>query len=205
MSNATVAIKELDLVVLGQVQFDFVLNGVDGYSLSSVLTPCCAARAVAIEHEISMVSEVVRKRTKKLDDLGNAMGLIAYIVASLEAADAAEDKYYPGDAAKGQQNVSVRDIGKLIGPYELTYTDENGNKKDINPLVVEQSKIKKNDIEIVQSTVKLAIDKENNAIKQDCNTLQGYVDKRDDAYELIGKLENKINNTAKTVLGAMGS
>jgi len=217
--SASVTIQEMDLVVLGQVQYAFKLEGKgEGLSLSEVLAPCCAQRAVAIEGEMSLVSEQLRVRTRKVSDLGVALSDVAYIMGAFAEAKAREkqsgevtelsefpgNKYIPDEMKKG---TLITELWNKLSPYALTYQDKDGKTKSLNDLLwsaKSKGQITKNDTEIAQSAVKLGMDKENNAIRQGSNTLMSFVKKRDSAYQLIGKITKKINSTAGTTISAIG-
>jgi len=216
--STSVAIEEMDLVVLGQVQYSFALSKADptgqvvttgGYSLDGVLVPCCAQRAVAVDQEVKALSEEVRQRARKLEALGTALSGSAYILGALATVkNAKETSVYPTDVGKSFQRSDVLPaIRDAIKPYDLTYQKYKDGKPDGTGKLVDlvsKDTITMSDTRIVQTTLQLATDKENNALKQTNNSLTSFIRKRDSAYELIGKLSRKIIKTEGTTIRALG-
>ncbi len=192
----TIEIRELtDLVVLGQIQYDFTVSGVEGYDLGRAVTDATYRRAVSVEEDLSRVSEYMRMRMRKVADLGNALSEASYLVAAMSDADI-DDKYTAADWGKRHDSLK-----KLIAPYHLTYTykDVVYNAEDLleNPTSENLQKL--------QSTINLALDKENNALTRSSNMVQGFVSKRDNAYAMIGKLRKKLDETAAKTISTIGS
>lgn len=233
--SVPVTIQELDLVVCGQVQYEYTVNqtspsaSATGLTLMDMLTTCCAKRATAVEHEVSTVSNALNKQSKMLEDVGKGMACCMAVVAA-KPQSAGSSKHYPletDDSVKVDETAGFNKLLEFrdaIKPYDLTfqhYREEAEGTKDEKTLYTDKiadrldlayygdggkrKGLRYYDAECMQSAIQLKLDQENNSMQSTSNTLSNFIQKRDDAYSLIDKLVNKINKTASSTVGAIGS
>ena len=199
--SAIVEINELDLVVYGQVQYDFTLDAKTGLALDEMLVKASGQRAVAVEQELATISIEAKQRSRKAEDVGRALGLASAIVAEMSQIEGV-DLTTEYDDKHGW----LKTLATVVAPYDLTYVKEKDETKTPCPISdLWKDKLTYEGAQRLQSILQLALDKENNALKQTSNTIQGFVSKRDKAYELIGKVQKKIDSTASTTIMAIGS
>lgn len=191
-------INELDLVVYGQVQYDFSLSERSGLSLGDLMVGVANQRAVAVDHEISAINKEVKQRARKLEALGQALGYASAIVAEMS-----QIKNVKTDTKYTDTKQWLAKLQKLVAPYDLTYTEEE-DKKEYNIARLWSGGLTYGNAQKLQSVLQLALDKENNALKRTTNTIQSFITKRDNAYELIAKLRKKIDKTASTTISSLG-
>lgn len=196
--SALAQINELDLVVFGQVQYDFSLSGRSGLSLGELMVGVANQRAVAVDREIAAINKEVKQRSRKLEVLGQALGYVAAIVAELS-----QTKDVKIDTEYKDTHQWLAKIEKLVAPYDLTYEEENKGTLPVSSLW--SGKFTYGNAQKLQSVLQLALDKENNALKRTTNTIQSFVTKRDNAYELIAKLRKKIDKTAGSTISSLGA
>lgn len=196
--SALAQINELDLVVFGQVQYDFSLSGRFGLSLGELMVGVANQRAVAVDREIAAINKEVKQRSRKLEVLGQALGYVAAIVAELS-----QTKDVKIDTEYKDTHQWLAKIEKLVAPYDLTYEEENKGTLPVSSLW--SGKFTYGNAQKLQSVLQLALDKENNALKRTTNTIQSFVTKRDNAYELIAKLRKKIDKTAGSTISSLGA
>lgn len=188
MAENFIEIQPLDLTVYGQVQYAFVASDAPGTLLTYADAAVLATqrRALAVETETTPIAEAVRKRTAKLEALGNALADVARALMSLveEDLNSIETASIRGASASTLNTYEVKIDGSVVSSSQTWFTKAQLTK--------------------LQQNVKLEIDQENGKLQQTTGTLQGFLQKRDSAYSMIGKIQRKIDATASRTLGRIG-
>ena len=128
----------------------------------------------------------MRQRTAKLKALGNALADVARALMSLVEEDLSSTKTasISGTSSQALNTYEVKIDGSVVSSSQTSFTKAQLSK--------------------LQQNVKLEIDQENSKLQQLNGTLQGFLQKRDSAYSMIGKIQRKIDATASRTLGRIG-
>ena len=170
----------LDLSVYGQVQSQYIIDGVRGGTYEDAAINGAFRRAAAMEEESRVVSAALKKRAKKMEDLGQAMAYVNEFIA-INAKVALSDN---------SKKNGLLPAYVLMKPYNA----------DARGYVNDKGQCSKPDALKLQTDLQLVIDKENNSIQQDTNSLQSFMSKRDQAYTTVSKLMQKLRKaTTKTI------
>lgn len=179
MSDAIVA-RDLGIAVYGQSQVDYTVNGAKHKDFGEAVAFASLAQATAIEVETAALADIVRARTRKIEELGNVLAYLASAIAKLPGKN-------PGSDDKAPLNPAAATIA---AKYGITISMSGGNA---TRAVLQRS----------QSTVQFAIDTEDNNLQQDTISAQGYVSKRDGAYSTAAKLVKKFAGTGSAMIRNM--
>ncbi|MCQ2388368.1 MAG: hypothetical protein MJ138_01485 [Kiritimatiellae bacterium] len=207
--DAKVQIQPLDLFVYGQVQYEFsvydALAGkyLDGKSLGDAAVSSTTRRAVVVEEAITAIARSVERRSTAVQELGFAMSHIAYVVAMFSG-DTSENNINhkisdcdgASDSEKADMKARMKKALDILEKYGVDI-DNKGTKYSADTVT-------KGDVSAIQSGCKLALDKENNALQQTQSDLRSLLSKRDSAYSMIGKLQKKVDGTARRTIGQIG-
>ena len=186
----------LDLVTLGQVQYDFSVNGVAGMDLCAACVQSTFRHVASVEAEMSAVAAAVRKRTARLHLYGS-------VLADLNAAC--------GYIRSGQKGMTESDDLKEDGSKKILVAlkkmiEQNGLQTEIP----DYTKIKNDgvimigDLRKLRENVKFTMDKEDNALQRNASTLQFVMNKRDSALSVVGKLQKRIARTETSTIKNIG-
>ncbi len=190
MSDA-VQTNTLGFAVYGTPQVDYTVNGVKGCTYDQAVAQMGLKRAIAVEESLPAFTKAVEARQRKVQDLGTALANIAATIASaighnsVDGSNAgADDKLGIDEGTKG-----------LLAPYGLAksyFVGDNNNE------------ITYGDAQKLQTEVRYALDVTNNDLQQDMATLQSFVSKRDNAYQMATKLMQKAIQTRSSGIRYIG-
>ena len=184
--SATIQPRDLDLSIFGTAQVDYTVDGVTGCTYDKAVAMAGLQRAVAVERAIPAYTAAVRARQRKLEDLGRALADISGTLAKFD-----EDHR---QTTSEQDIVGGAEAYNLLAKYGLT-------KDYFKPSA---TRIQYQYIQKLQTDVQYALDVTNNDIQQDAVSLQGFVSKRDNAYQMATKLMQKAIRTRETRVGYIG-
>ncbi len=183
--SATIQPRDLDLSIFGTAQVDYTVDGVAGCTYDKAVAMAGLQRAVAVENAIPAYTAAVRARQRKLEDLGRALADISGTLAKFD-----EDHR---KTTSEQDIVGGAEAYNLLAKYGLT-------KDYFKPSA---TRIQYQYIQKLQTDVQYAL-VTNNDIQQDAVSLQGFVSKRDSAYQMAVKLLNKASQTRATGIRYIG-
>ncbi len=184
MANLVAANNIAGLKVYGQQQVDYTVEGKAGCDFGLAVARASMLRSVAVEGVLSGLSSAVRKREKKLTDLGQAVAYIA------EAAAEFHEESHTDDTASSAGLATAADLldGYGIDHSAITiWTSPIDGKK--TGVIMEK------DVQTLQTNVQYELDKEDNYLQQDLVSVQSYFSKRDQALSMAASLVRKVNNT----------
>ena len=170
--------------VYGVAQYEYVVNGDPGKDYSAALAIASLTESVAIE-AAAAASEVVRQRERKITDLGNVLASIAKAIATMN----------PKSQDTGKRSELSEDLAEahsLAGKYGLAF--DWAEYKDGKMSITYRSATK------AQNDTQYAMDTEDNNLKQDLVSLQGYISKRDNAFSAAAKLVKKSDGTGGGII-----
>lgn len=205
----TVKAHEIDLTVYGIRQVDYVRDGVDGYQqFDQIVADSAFRQAAAIDEQTAMVAKALNLRRFKSEDLGKALAMLDGVLCSYDP-----DNPESSDMSEYLlANDKVQDAKDLLGrlskygltvEYEINKEIEHGCSTESHPGFV-FVQIRRDTAMHAQAEVQQLIDTENNNIQQEMSTLQGFIQKRDGAFNNASKVVQKYNGTADHLLDAMG-
>lgn len=192
----------LDLVTLGQVQYDFTVNGVAGLDLCAACVQSTFKNVASVEAEMSAVAAAVRKRTARLNlygsvlaDLNAACGYITNAKNMKENDDLKE---------KGSKEILKR-VKDVFKKNDL-WNEIPGYYKDgtTTPVIKDDGVVMIGDLRKLRENTKFTMDKEDNALQRNASTLQFVVNKRDSALSVVGKLQKRIARTETSTIKNIG-
>ena len=166
--------EAIGLSVFGQAQVAYRVNGLTGRSFDEAIAAAGFARTVAIENAVPAYAAALARRRTKLRELGEALADIARAAAL----------FSPKASLSDTQDVSAT-TAAILSRYGISGLESN-------------NKVKKENVQKVQADAQFALDLENNAVQQDLTTLQGLMNKRDNAYTLVSKIVKKAIGTEST-------
>lgn len=193
----------LDLVTLGQVQYDFTVGGVAGLDLCAACVQSTFKNVASVEAEMSAVAAAVRKRTARLNLYGS-------VLADLNAAC--------GFIMQGKKDMTENDDLKEKGSKEILkrvkdvfkkndlWNEIPGYYKDgtTTPVIKDDGVIMIGDLRKLRENTKFTMDKEDNALQRNASTLQFVMNKRDSALSVVGKLQKRIARTETSTIKNIG-
>ena len=192
----------LDLVTLGQVQYDFTVGGVAGLDLCAACVQSTFKNVASVEAEMSAVAAAVRKRTARLNlygsvlaDLNAACGYITNAKNMKENDDLKE---------KGSKEILKR-VKDVFKKNDL-WNEIPGYYKDgtTTPVIKDDGVIMIGDLRKLRENTKFTMDKEDNALQRNASTLQFVMNKRDSALSVVGKLQKRIARTETSTIKNIG-
>lgn len=193
----------LDLVTLGQVQYDFTVGGVAGLDLCAACVQSTFKNVASVEAEMSAVAAAVRKRTARLNLYGS-------VLADLNAAC--------GFIMQGKKGMTENDDLKEKGSKEILkrvkdvfkkndlWNEIPGYYKDgtTTPVIKDDGVVMIGDLRKLRENTKFTMDKEDNALQRNASTLQFVMNKRDSALSVVGKLQKRIARTETSTIKNIG-
>ena len=150
--------------------------------LQDLLVYVAKARAHAVEDEIQPMSQRMRQRNKKLENLGVALSSLNAMQAQYTGEDSGEKAVtgsFPQDAAS-----AMVEIGIMVSAGQVTWS--------------------KQEVEQNTQLVKNKIDAYNNASQTDMTRLQSLVDRRDQSYTAATDLMTSVSDTRANLFGNIG-
>ncbi len=188
MSNVIEANNISGLVVYGQQQVDYTVNGESGKDFGNAVAWASMYRSVSIETALQALTDVVRLRERKLSEIGEALSYVA------AAAAAFTKKSKTSDTTSSAGLATAKSILMKYGVTSANNIAVVGNT----------GTIKYEHVSKVQTDAQYALDKEDNYLQQDLVSVQSYFSKRDQALSMAASLVKKVNNTMSTNIGAIG-
>lgn len=150
----------------------------------TILAMASFFHANTIEAETAAYAKMIRLRMQKLEDLGEALSIIAEAVGSLPPSGESSDK--------SKEDTRLHKAADILKKYGLPSISVNDNK------------ITREDAVMAQNDLQTAIDTEDNALQMDMVSLQSLVSKRDTSFSTASKILQKFSNTGKTLTGNIG-
>ena len=186
MANFIVANDIAGLKVYGQQQVDYTVDGEDGRDFGTAVARASLMRSVAVESLLGALTDVVRKRERKLTDLGEALSYVSAAAANFTSKSKMSDK---------TTTTGLATAATLLAKYQIdnsSITVNNGSGTITNEQVGK-----------LQTNVQYEVDKEDNYLQQDLVSVQSYFSKRDQALSQAASLVKKVNNTMKSGVRAI--
>ena len=199
---------ELDLTVYGIRQVDYVFEGMDGYrNFDKVVADSAFQQAAAIDEQTAMVAAALKLRRHKSEDLSNALALLDGVLCSYTTKDPSsgdKSEYLLPNEKLDETKALLSRVSKygLTVEYSIESELDDGCDTKSHPGYV-YIQIQRGTAMHAQAEVEQMIDTENNNIQQEMSTLQGFVQKRDKAFDSAAKVIEKYNGTAGNILEAM--
>lgn len=196
MANLVEANNIAGLVVYGQQQVDYTVEGKSGCDYGTAVARASMLRAVAVESALSALTGVVRKRETKISDLGTALSYVCEAYATFKHGGKDPDSQDKTVTTKG-----LGDTADILERYGLWKSDEQHNggltKSGTN------GTISQGNANRMQTDIQYYMDKEDNYLQQDMVSLQSYFQKRDQSLSLAASLVKKVNNTLSSGIQAI--
>lgn len=205
----TVKPHEIDLTVYGIRQVDYVRAGLDVcQTFEEIVADSAFQQAAAIDEQTAMVAKALNLRRLKSEDLGKALALLdgvlcSYTTKNPESSDKSE-YLIANDKVQDAKDLLAR-VSKygLTVEYSITSEIEHGCDTESHEGFV-FVQIRRDTAMHAQAEVQQLIDTESNNIQQEMSTLQGFIQKRDGAFNNASKVIQKYDGTADNMLDAMG-
>lgn len=171
--------------VYGVAQMSYTVDGVSGRDYGAALAAASFKESVAIEKALSGYAEVVRQRTRKIEELGDVMSALNYAVGNLKVkeTESSDEAWVPNSAW-------VNSTALKYG-ITLVFKENSAN-------------MRRDSLYKGQNEVQYAIDREDNELKQDMVSLNSYISKRDNAFSTASKLVKKALDAANSTIGNIG-
>jgi len=185
--NLVVATDIKDLVVYGQQQVDYTVDGLPNQDFATAVAKAALRRAVTVEDATVALSHAIRKRQTKLADLGNALAVMNRVAADFEADD--ETTEWSG------WSTDLYSVHQVLDRYGV---------KSLFSISGNQARIQKSDLSLQQVHVENSMDNEDNDLQQEMIALQGYVQKRDEGYNTAYTLVRRALRCQETTIGNIG-
>ena len=175
-----IELMPLDLTVYGQVQYNFTAaDRVGVLTFAEAAVAVAAKRAAAVEIVVPPIRKGLKQKMDKLEALSNALGEVASLLVAF------------GNA--GLESSEKKDLPDAAYRALLTYEVPGAAKS-----------ITKSEAYTLQQNIKLEIEKEDTQMQETTSTLQSFLQKRDSAYGLIGKFQQKIDHTSQNTIKSIG-
>lgn len=144
-------------------------------------------QSFAVEANASAVAALVKVRQTKVMEIGDALASLSEAVASMS---------------------SGSDTGRKskVDSWKLPEANRIFRKYGIEEMNLDaDGQVKYEDAYPKQTDVQLVLDRENNDLRQNMNSLQNMVAKRDNAFAVASKVVDKVVSTAKDTIHAIGA
>lgn len=165
---------------------EYSVGGTEGCGFAEAVAFGALQSSHAIESSALAVTEVVKVRQRKCSDIGDALATIGEAVASIkDTTDIDEESSIDIEKLRKAKETLARygiDL-PLTEKGQITY--QTGYRK--------------------QNEVQLALDRENNDLQMNMTTLQGLLNKRDNAFTVSSKVVKKVNKTAISTIRSIGA
>lgn len=196
--------NELDLVTLGQVQYDFTVAGVAGLDLCAACVQSTFKNVASVEAEMSAVAAAVRKRTARLHLYGS-------VLADLNAACG-----YITNAKDMRDDCDLKEEGskKILKHVKAVFENKDDpltkeipgyyKSDNVNPVIDGNGIVMIGNLRKLRENTKFTMDKEDNALQRNVSTLQFVMNKRDSALSVVGKLQKRLARTATSTIRNIG-
>ena len=201
--------QDTGVSVYGMRQMAYTLNGSDKpLDFGAVVTDAAMKQAVSIQENAQVVASAVKMRSRKIEDLGKILALVAEALGGFSSKDPQSTDTVDVKIAdqngqnlkKLQEDIKRYGVDVQLGVGTKEVKDGCSTKKveDTSVITLQRGVAMK-----AQSAVQQMIDKEDNNLQQDKVTLQGFISKADKAYETAGDLTNKFTDSAGKIIQNM--
>ena len=177
--------RDLGFSILGTPQVDYTVDGKTGYTYAEVVALAGLQRATAVEAAVPAYTAEVRARQRKAEDLGTALANISATYANFESGSKTSDTQGVVGGTAAYDLLAKYSVG--LGYFESDHQT-----------------IKYENIQKLQTEIQYALDVTNNDLQQDTASLQGFVSKRDNAYQMANKLMQRAIKTRATGIKYIG-
>lgn len=167
--------------VYGVPQMSYTVDGEAGKCYMDAVVTASLAQATAFERECNAVTALTRLRMQKLEDLGEALSILVNVISRMPVEDPESD-----DEVTESRLARARSLMSKYG-MSLSLDDDDT--------------IERGTAQHAQNDVQYAMDREDNELQQDLVTVQGFFNKRDNAFTTATSLMNKVFNPAKSITG----
>ncbi len=190
MSNNIIAQNIEGLVIYGQQQVDYTVNGDSHQSYGQAVAYAALYRAASVEFSTSALQTPIRMRMKKVEELGTVLAAAATGMSNLATEDM-DDSFSSKDLATAYD---------ILVKYNL---DRHG--LSVIQIITDQriGIITKENLMKLQNDVQYEMDREDNKLQQDMVAIQSYISKRDQAYSLAASIVRKVNKTASHTINGI--
>ena len=194
MANLVEANSIAGLVVYGQQQVDYTVEGKAGCDYGYAVARAALLRSVAVESALNALTGVVHKREQKLSDLGTALSYVCEAFAHFQ---------HSGKNASSQDDKvttsGLYTTANILNRYGLKSADDGLTTND----TLKTGTISNANANKMQTNIQYMMDKEDNYLQQDMVSLQSYFSRRDQALSLAASLVQKVNNTMSSGIQAI--
>lgn len=197
------------IAVYGIPQLDYSLDGFAHQDFDTVVAKVSMHQASIVEQQTDAIASAIRLRQSAAQDLGNALaklsGLLNRYPTKDQKRDDLPDPIIKVDSDEGRELINLKNRLKTYGYDLVTEVKEAEIHGDCSchDNVDAHIDITRGECMKGQARVQELVDIENNNIQQDMNTLNGFVTKRDKAYNNAEKVVKKYEDTAITIIKAM--
>ena len=167
---------------------DYTVDGATGCGFIDAIAFGALRQSYAIEALSAAVADVVKLRQRKASEIGDALATVSEAVASMPSDDMDTDKESKIDTWRLR---AANEIFKRYGIEEM----ELAKSGQVTYGIAYQK----------QTDVQLALDKENNDLQQNMNSLKNLVTKRDNAFTVASKVVAKAASTASETIRGIGA
>ena len=193
------------IAVYGVPQFDYALDGAAHQDFDTIVADVSMHQASIVEQQTGAVSAAIRLRQRAASDLGEALAKLSGLLCRFKG-DPPQSSDRPDppilvDSPEAKELIALQKRLKEYG-YDLV-SDTVGPTRKCCKTQPGQVVVTRGVCMKAQTRVQELVDLENNNIQQDMNTLNGFVSKRDKAYNNAAKVVKKYEDTAVTIIKAM--
>lgn len=167
--------------VYGVQQMQYTVDGVSGQDYTEALTVAAFKQATAVEAAAGSFADVIRLRQRKVNDLGEALAVLAKAIATLSTKN-----QEPGDKSEADSDLTT--AASKVAEYGITMTVTSDNQ------ITRENALK------AQNNIQYALDVEDNNLQQDTVSLQSLLTKRDNSYSNASKIVKKSLNASEAAI-----
>ena len=194
MANLVEANSIAGLVVYGQQQVDYTVEGKSGCDYGYAVARAALLRSTAVESALNSLMGVVRKREQKLSDLGTALSYVCEAFAHFQ---------HSGKNQAHQDDTVTTSGLYVVADVLLRYGLKSGDDGLSYDKGTQTGTISNANANLMQTNIQYMMDKEDNYLQQDMVSLQSYFSRRDQALSLAASLVQKVNNTMSSGIQAI--
>ncbi len=177
--------------VYGQQMVEYSVDGTNGKDFASAIALASLSESTAIEVEADAFAAVVRRRQRKISELGDALAILSQAISTMKT-------------GSGQTSSDTSDSIQALKTAQ-TYLDRYGLSL---PLSINDSMniciVTRGNAERARANTEYAIDMEDNDMQQDMITLQGLISKRDNSFSTASKVLKKVSSTTTSIIKSIG-
>jgi len=177
---------DMGLTVYGTNQVSYTVAGTPNVEFDEVVRKAAFRQVTAFEAEALTLSELVKRRKQKLQDLGD--GLAVFKKHNAFKNDAGSDAKTDSDPAL------YSTVEKLCRGYWI---------EKMQGLYPQDNKMTRRQIMTAIQVVESEIDAENVELNQASSMLQTIISKRANAFSTASTLQRKLSSTGNTIIRGM--